>query len=275
MISFVNHSFYFKEETMDKIIKQSAVDIAYSVEGSGPGLLLIHGTGGTYQNTWGELIQALSERYQVIAPNYGQLGLGSSLEVEDIVEQHIAAALQEGIEQFHVVGYSLGAEVAATLAAKYPNRVMSLTLVAGWVESNVTSEFQFDLWQKLLHTDRAAFSQFLMHTGFSANFFQSFSSLNDLLPAARHFAEILAEGTNHHIDLDARINLRPLLSSIIAPSLVIGLTYDRMVPVEQTKELASLIDGAQYREITSGHLVPWENNAALIEEISQFISQER
>jgi 3-oxoadipate enol-lactonase len=44
-----------------------------------------------------------------------------------------------------------------------------------------------------------------------------------------------------------------------------------MVPVEKTKELASLIKGAQYREIASGHLVPWEKGEALIKEISSFL----
>lgn len=258
---------------MDKTIQHGGAQVAYQVAGQGSALMLIHGTGGTYQNTWGGFVEQLSSSFHTIAPNYGLSEIDSPLDIDDIVEQHVAAALQEGIQRFHVVGYSLGSVIAATLAAKYPDHVLSLTLIAGWAESDIAAQFQFDLWRKLLLADRQAFAQFLMHTGFSPSFIRNFGSLSDLLPMAQHFASILAEGTESHIDLDARINLRPILNDIAAPSLIIGLTHDQMVPVEQTKELASLIAGAEYREILSGHLVPWENSAALIEEISGFLSR--
>lgn len=260
---------------MDKFVKSGNVNVAYSVDGNGPGLLLIHGTGGTYENTWGAMIKSLSGNYKIISPNYNRSSdtndQTGKLQMEDLIEQHIQAVQQEGIEQFHVVGYSLGAEIAAALAAKYPDRVKSVTLIAGWVENNLSSAFQFDLWQKLYHLDRVLFAQFLIHTGFSPEFYHQFNSIEELHQMTHQFGEILSKGTDSHSELDKRINIRPLLPSISAPVLVIGLTYDRMVPVEQTKELASLIKGAQYREIASGHLVPWEKSEALIKEVSSFV----
>jgi 3-oxoadipate enol-lactonase len=260
---------------MEKSVISGDVNVSYSVNGSGPGLLLIHGTGGTYENTWGDMIKSLSGNYKIISPNYN----GSSdkqdqkgnLQMDDLVEQHIQVVQQEGIEHFHVVGYSLGSEIAVAIAAKYPDRVKSVTLVAGWVESNLSSAFQFDLWRKLYQLDRVLFAQFLIHTGFSPDFYHQFSSIEELHQMANQFGGILAKGTDNHSELDKRINIRPLLASINAPVLVIGLTYDRMVPVENAKELASLIKGAQYREIASGHLVPWEKSEALIEEVSRFV----
>ncbi|OBY81590.1 hypothetical protein BBG47_00485 [Paenibacillus sp. KS1] len=256
---------------MDKIVKKDSVEVLYSVEGSGSGLLLIHGTGATHQ-LWEELSHTLSSHFTVMSPNYGQLGTNSRLELDDVVEQHLAVASQEGFEQFHVIGYSLGAEIAAALAAKYPMRIQSLTLVAGWVESDVSVHFQFDLWHKLLNSDRTAFAQFLMHTGYSSDYLHRYT-IHELLAMADDLAQNLAPEMNHHIELDTRINLRPLLGSITAPTLVIGLTHDRMVPVEQTKELAALISGSQYREIASGHLIVTENGVALLEELLLFLAQ--
>ncbi|MGD6959990.1 alpha/beta fold hydrolase [Rossellomorea aquimaris] len=260
---------------MDKFVRLGNVEVAYSVDGNGPGLLLVHGTGGTYENTWGDMIKYLSENYKIISPNYNRssytMDQTGKLQMDDLIEQHIQAVQQEGIGQFHVVGYSLGAEIAAGIAAKYPDRVKSVTLIAGWVESNLSSTFQFDLWQKLYHLDRALFAQFLIHTGFSPDFYHRFSSIEELYQMAHQFGGILSTGTDNHSELDKGINIRPLLTSITAPVLVIGLTYDRMVPVEKTKELASLIKGAQYREIASGHLVPWEKGEALIKEVSSFL----
>ncbi|MGM0827708.1 MAG: alpha/beta fold hydrolase [Bacillota bacterium] len=260
---------------MDKSVRLGNVEVAYSVDGNGPGLLLVHGTGGTYENTWGDMIKSLSENYKIISPNYNRssdtMDQTGKLQMDDLIEQHIQAVQQEGIGQFHVVGYSLGAEIAAGIAAKYPDRVKSVTLIAGWVESNLSSAFQFDLWQKLYHLDRALFAQFLIQTGFSPDFYHRFSSIEELHQMAHQFGGILSTGTDNHSELNKRINIRPLLTSITTPVLVIGLTYDRMVPVEKTKELASLIKGAQYREIASGHLVPWEKGEALIKEVSSFL----
>jgi 3-oxoadipate enol-lactonase len=260
---------------MDKCVRVGNVDVAYSVDGEGPGLLLVHGTGGTYENTWGDMIKSLSGHYKIISLNYhcssdtkDQTG---KLQMDDLIEQHIQAVQQEDIGKFHIVGYSLGAEIAAAIASKYPDRVESVTLIAGWIESNLSSTFQFDLWQKLYHLDRTLFAQFLIHTGFSPGFYDRFSSIEELHQMAHQFGGILSTGTGNHSELDKRINIRPLLTSITAPVLVIGLTYDRMVPVEQTKELATLIKGAQYREIASGHLVPWEKGEALIEEVTCFL----
>ncbi|TYR78649.1 alpha/beta hydrolase [Priestia megaterium] len=261
---------------MDKIVRVGNVDVAYAVEGNGTGLLLIHGTGGMYENTWGDMIKSLSGHYRIVSPNYSGSGNtmdnGEKLQLDDLVEQNMQAMLQEGIGQFHVVGYSLGAEIAAALAAKYPERVKSATLIAGWVESNLASAFQFELWQKLFRTDRVLFAQFLIHTGFSSDFYNHFNSLEELNQMAHQFAGTLAEGTDRQSELDSRITIRPLLSSIVAPVLVIGLTYDQMVPIEHARELASLIKGAQYREIASGHLVPWEKSETLIDEVTRFVN---
>lgn len=260
---------------MEKQVRVGNVDVAYAVEGSGPALLLIHGTGGSYETTWGEMVKALSSHYTIITPNYSGSGKtvdpAEKLELDDLVEQNVQSMLHEGIEQFHVVGYSLGAVITAAIAAKYPERVTSATLIAGWVESDLATAYQFDLWQKLFQTDRTLFAQFLIHTGFSPNFYHHFQSADQLQQLATDFAATLAEGMGRQSELDGRINIRPLLDRIVAPTLVIGLTHDRMVPVEHTKELATLIKGATYREINSGHLVPWEQGETLIEEIARFL----
>ncbi|MDA1478087.1 alpha/beta fold hydrolase [Bacillus changyiensis] len=261
---------------MKKIVRVGSVDVTYSVEGNGPGLLLIHGTGGTYENTWGDMIKSLAGSYTIVSPNYSGSGetldSGEKLQLDDLVEQNIQAVLQEGINEFHIVGYSLGAEIAAAIAAKYPKQVKSATLIAGWVESDLASAFQFALWQKLFHIDRRLFAQFLMYSGFSPNFYNQFNNLEELDQMSNQFAGMLAKGTDRQSELDSRINIRPLLNRIVAPVLVIGLTYDRMVPIENARELASLIKGAEYREIPSGHLVPWEKSETLIDEVSRFVT---
>ncbi|MBY0052182.1 alpha/beta hydrolase [Brevibacillus agri] len=245
------------------------------MEGNGPAVLLIHGTGGSYEGTWGNLRNTLAPDFTVITPNYSGSGKTQDsrerLELDDLIEQNVQAVTQEGFTRFHVVGYSLGAVIATAIAAKYPERVQSVTPIAGWVESDPAIAYQFDLWQKLFRQDRELFAQFAIHTGFSSTFYSSFQTVEQLHEFTTNLAATLAEGTGKQAELDTRINLRPLLGKVTAPAQVIGLTYDRMVPVEQTRELAALLPDARYHEIASGHLVLWEQEAELIDTIVSFV----
>ncbi|MBU8715859.1 alpha/beta hydrolase [Brevibacillus parabrevis] len=264
---------------MEKFVQVGPINVAYAVEGSGPAVLLIHGTGGSYEGTWGNLGKALAPDFTVITPNYSGSGKTQDaherLELDDLVEQNAQAVMQEGFTHFHVVGYSLGAVVATAIAAKYPERVQSVTAIAGWVESDLAVAYQFDLWQKLFRQDRELFAQFAIHTGFSPAFYSSFQTLEQLHEFTANLAATLAEGTGKQAELDTRINLRPLLGKVTAPALAIGLTYDRMVPVEQTREMAALLPDARYHEIASGHLVLWEQEAKLIETVLSFVRSTR
>ncbi|MDH6352540.1 alpha/beta hydrolase [Brevibacillus sp. 1238] len=264
---------------MEKFVQVGPINVAYAVEGSGPAVLVIHGTGGSYEGTWGNLGKALAPDFTVITPNYSGSGKTQDdrerLELDDLVEQNVQAVMQEGFTHFHVVGYSLGAVVATAIAAKYPERVQSVTAIAGWVESDLAVAYQFDLWQKLFRQDRELFAQFAIHTGLSPAFYSSFQTLEQLHEFTANLAATLAEGTGKQAELDTRINLRPLLGKVTAPALAIGLTYDRMVPVEQTREMAALLPDARYHEIASGHLVLWEQEAELIETVLSFVRSTR
>jgi len=50
--------------------------------------------------------------------------------IEDMMADAIAVLDQNGIEKFHVVGYSMGGYIAQRIALTYPNRVLSLTALS-------------------------------------------------------------------------------------------------------------------------------------------------
>lgn len=54
-----------------------------------------------------------------------------------------------GLEQAHVSGFSLGAAVGMWLAAKYPDKVKSLSLHAGWTSSDPFLKTVVEGWQVL------------------------------------------------------------------------------------------------------------------------------
>ena len=99
----------------------------------GPPVVLIHGYSGDLNN-WLFNIEALAARNPVIAldlPGHG----GSTKDVADGSLKTLAdsvGAMLDGLEvrQAHLVGHSLGAAVAARLAADRPGLALSLTLIA-------------------------------------------------------------------------------------------------------------------------------------------------
>jgi 3-oxoadipate enol-lactonase len=109
------------------------MNCAYSLEGSGPPLLLIHGIGAA-QNTWSKLIPLLVPHFTVVT--YDLRGHGNSplpeggFGLDDLVADLEHIRLQTGFEQVHVAGHSLGGMIGPAYARAFPHRVLSLGLLS-------------------------------------------------------------------------------------------------------------------------------------------------
>lgn len=99
--------------------------------GSGPELVLLHGTGG-HLEAYSRDIAGLAEDFHVTA--YDMIGHGwSDLPdlpyTTDVLAEHLVGLLDAlGVERAHLSGESLGGWVAAWVAAHFPERVDRLVL---------------------------------------------------------------------------------------------------------------------------------------------------
>jgi pimeloyl-ACP methyl ester carboxylesterase len=64
--------------------------------------------------------------------------------------------------------------------------------------------------------------------------------------------------------VDAFAGVRDLLPRITAPTLVVGLTRDQVVPAERTRLVHEAIPGSEYVEIDSGHVAVFERPQELV-----------
>lgn len=100
---------------------------------TGDPLVLLHGFGGTAK-AWDEVIARLPDDIRVLAADLP--GHGASLNADGrggagrMAKAILAALDARGVERFHIAGHSMGGAVAALIALRAPDRVLSLTLVA-------------------------------------------------------------------------------------------------------------------------------------------------
>lgn len=112
-------------------VRLGALQTQYMVFGAGEPVLFIHGAGiiggWDFALPWGG-------DFQMICPF--QTGWGGSdpaplgATIDDFVDQNLRLLDHLGIESCHVIGFSMGGWIASTLAARHPERVRKLVLVA-------------------------------------------------------------------------------------------------------------------------------------------------
>lgn len=251
-------------------------DVFYRVDGAGPALVLVHGTGGNGEINFGHLVPRLAERFTVLRPDYSGSGEtvdpGGALTVGRLADEVMAAADAAGLERFDLVGFSLGAPVAVDLAARHPDRVRRLVLTAGFARADdARMQLQFRLWRHLAEHDPELQTRLQWLTGYSPGFVAS------LAPEAVEEAIATAvrirrwPGFIRQVDLDLGLDVREAARAVRCPTLSIGCRLDHIVPPAHARELADLIPGARHAEIESGHVAPIEQPDVFVAMVEAFL----
>jgi pimeloyl-ACP methyl ester carboxylesterase len=251
--------------------------IAYNIEGSGAPLVLLHGTGGDSFSNWGTLTPALAQQFTVISIDYAGSG-ATECDADEFTLAHLSAQIiavldDAGIAQTSITGFSLGAVIAAHVAATHPARIQRLVMLAGFAGGpNSRMQLQFAHWLDLMTSTPERMARHILLTGFSPAFLERLSAddINKRQKAIVRFTNW--PGMAKQTQLDAVLDIRPLLQDIKQPTLVIGCRHDQMIPVQLTQALCDDITQAQYVEINSGHLATLENPKAVLELLQTFLS---
>lgn len=115
-------------------------DLVFDVRDRGPedgeAVVLLHGFPETAA-AWDEVVPALVEAgYRTLTPDQRGYSPGArptgrrSYVTPELARDVLALADAAGVEPFHVVGHDFGANVAWTLAASHPEKLLSLTAVS-------------------------------------------------------------------------------------------------------------------------------------------------
>lgn len=252
-------------------VTAGAATVHYLVDGAGPGLVLVHGTAFGADGTLGHLVDEFTGERTVVRPNFAgsdeTVDDGGDLTIEALAAQVAAAAETVG-GPVDLVGFSLGAVVSAAVAALRPDLVRRLVLVAGWAGPD--DEYLrnvMTVWRRAA-VDQEAFGRFGTLSGFSRAFLNMIGAAEvDKIVAT----SLPTPGALRQIELNLRVDIRPLLPTITTPTLVIGCTHDQTVPVENARALHAAIAGSSYAELESGHVVLFEQPGEFVKLVREFL----
>ena len=145
-----------------------------NAESNKPTILFLHGFAAEKDN-WVRMVRTL-ENYHVIAPDlpgHGESNFSSNdyygFDAQSIRLDGFVNAL--GLEQFHIVGNSMGGGIAGLYAYRHPSKVLSLGLIDavgfyGEDKSDVEKILELNQGNPLIVRDRAGFDtliEYAMH----------------------------------------------------------------------------------------------------------------
>jgi pyruvate dehydrogenase E2 component (dihydrolipoamide acetyltransferase) len=243
-----------EEEIAPSVAEVGGRPISYVTLGSAPGdpVVLVHGYGGD-KNSWLFVQQPLSETHTVHAldlPGHGasskDVGDGSLDVLADTVLGFLDVV---GADRAHLVGHSLGGAVVAAVAARAPNRVASLTLLApagfgpdadteylrGFADASSRRELRPLVGR--LFADESLVTRQLVDD------LLKYKRLDGVSEALHALLGTLLDGDRQALDTPA------LLAGLDVPVTIVWGSADRILPVPE---------GVKLERVNAGHMLHME-----------------
>lgn len=249
--------------------------LSYETRGSGPGLVLLHGTGSTGLGSWGTVVEQLAADHTVVLPDLP--GSGASrlpegpLDIDTVTDQIAATASAAGLERFTVAGASLGAALAIKVAARHPERVRGLATVVGYAYPRTTLRLNLEVWQALEAGGQESVGKFLTGLTFAEDFLAALPA-EAVAQIVGQFGGAPTPGRAAQIAFTLGVDVRDALADVRVPALVVSAVADRFVAPEHSAELAQGIAGARLVEVGGGHASLFEDPRQTADALVAFLA---
>lgn len=268
--------------------------LAWTARGAGP-VLVAHGGGPGADPAYLDELPDLGKWRTVVALH--ARGTGASSRASTYALAEYAADLETlrehlGVERLDVLGHSHGGFVAMTWAAAHPGRVGRLVLANtharfDWTRRDgpaLVALHAGEPWfaaATAAHERRTTQTAELSDDDIAALYEQAVPLLFARAgPRELALAKLIGKTFNgdalrwFNANLAPTFDLRPLLASITAPTLVISGERDPAAPPSAAAELAGLIPGARLALVPdAGHFTAWESmgREAFAREVGEFL----
>jgi len=238
--------------------------------GRGPALVYLHSAGG--ETEWMPFHEKLAAHFSVYAPSHPGFGLSTGLDqiddVQDYAWHYVDLLAELGLAQVPVIGFSLGAWIAAQLAILRPKLISKLVLLnaAGLrIEDAPMADLfidDFDRLRELVFYD------------------PEHESVDLAMPRQIEDPRIL-----HWLrarEATARVGWNPYLHDpklpghlrrITCPTLVLWGRNDKLIPLAHGQYYAEHIPGARLEVLEEcGHMAPFEKCEEFVAAATRFLA---
>lgn len=245
-------------------ITANGVSLNVDDRGAGKPVVFIHGLGANLES-WDQEVKHFSGRFRTIAYDargHGESTRGTAYSLKDHVEDLRCMLGSLGVERCAVVGASMGSYIAQGFASVYPSRVQELALVVTKSHGTTSSSARIleehkNALSSLTHRER---QEFLLGYAFGPYIEpeKKQAHIRRLMSSLLSEAEMAAAA-----GALAGFDFRRILPSILAKTVVISGSHDRMNPPSEGAACAACIPASKFIELKrSGHFPSVEETGA-------------
>jgi len=250
------------------------VRIAYATAGHGPPLVkpanwMTHLEYDWESPVWRHWIRELAHDHRLVRYDGGANGLSDwdvpNLTFDTFVRDLEAVVDAAGLERFPIVGVSQGCPVGIAYAVKHPERVSRLVLYGGYTQGwalrapeDVARRRALGVlmelgWGQDNPAFRQVFTSLFIPEG-SAEQVQWFNDLQRMTISPRNAVRLN--------EAFGAIDIRPLLSQVRVPTLVLHCRDDNVAPFSEGRLFASTIPNARFVPLEGRNHILLENEPA-------------
>ena len=264
----------------------NGIDIAYERSGSGPAVVMVMGSGSPGRVWRAHQAPALvSAGYEVIT--FDNRGIAPSSEcaegftLDDMVADTAELIETLGIAPAFVVGTSLGARITQELALARPDLVRAAVMMATYGRTTVLQE-TFSAGERALYDSNIELppeyeASITAELNLSRHTLADDRTTRDCLDVMMFSQQKMTPGMRAQLGVHTNEPNRLEAYRLIAvPTLVVGFTDDRRLPVELAREVADAIPAAEYAQVDkAGHFGYLEQPAQVNRLLVDFLARHR
>jgi pimeloyl-ACP methyl ester carboxylesterase len=240
-------------------VRINGVQIHHDVTGHGEPIVLITGLGGDV-SFWKRHLPPLSARHKVITVDNrgsGRSDVDGEFTMEDLGDDVAGLLTSMGIFKAHVVGWSMGGNIAQEVALRHPDMVGSLILMSSYTRRPERSSYAIDAMVKA-GLEGASYDTVMAQMMAWCMTEAAFVGRRSKGASGRLSSGSLLGFQRQKQALDG-FDSRGRLHEIKIPTLILHGTMDIMVPPHFAEELHRGIAGSELDWIEgAGHIMPAE-----------------
>lgn len=260
------------------LIRANGTDLNYDLSGPADApVLALSNSLGTTLAMWDGVAAHLRDRYRILRYDTRGHGASPARDVEtrigDLADDLVGLLDGLGLEKVHLAGLSLGGMTVQAVAAKAPERVLSLSLLA--TAAHLPSR---ESWAERAALVRAQGTGAIVEGTLGRWFTEGFRKEAPAIIAwiEKDFVACDRTGYARACEAIGDMDLRPMLGRIEAPTLVIAGREDPATPPALAEEICSGIPQAELVLLPrAAHLLAVEHPAVAASYLGAFLDRHR